>query len=151
MVGFFLNEKIAVGGGMGYTSSKNEYDVTNFSSISSSKGINVSSFARYYIPISSSLYFVGHGEVSFIRANQKDVQNSGTQGTTTREYPSYTIGIAFKPIFIFFPTKNWGIEAGVGSLGYSYQRNLPSVSSNSSAYLNFGSFSFGVAYYFAKK
>lgn len=151
VVGIFLNEKVAVGGGVGYTSSKYEYDVTNFSSISSSKGITVSSFTRYYIPISSSVYFTGHGEVSFTRANQKDIQNSGTQGTTTQEHPSYTIGVALKPVFIFFPTNKWSIEASVGSLGYSYQRNLPNVSSTSSAYLNFGSFSFGLAYYFSKK
>ncbi|HEV8512056.1 MAG TPA: hypothetical protein VGQ59_02205, partial [Cyclobacteriaceae bacterium] len=118
------------------------------------RGIRVSSFLRYYLPISNSFYFVAHGEISFNRANTTNTNfNAGgpLNQEVTDENPSYTLSAAIKPVFIFFPSPKWGIEAGVGSLGYNYQRFLPNVASSSSASLSFGGFSFGLAYYFAKK
>jgi hypothetical protein len=163
IVGVFLNPKIAVGGSVGYTATYNEsnytssyYDANNnlitvpaFQK-SWSKGIIFMSFTRYYVPISSSFYFAAHGQINFTRSNQKNIQNTGTQ-EITNENPYYSIGVTLKPVFIFFPSPRWGFEVSVGSLGYLYYRYLPNVSSVNSFSLNAGSFSFGLAYYFAKK
>jgi len=150
VVGIFLNEKISVGGGIGYTTSYTEYQFNPGFQKNTNKGISVSSIARYYVPISPSFYFAANGQITFTRANQKSVQNDGSQ-ESTQDQPNYTIGVALKPVFIFFPSKNWGIEATVGSLGYNYQRYLPDVTSNNTISFNLGSFSFGLAYYFTRK
>lgn len=163
LVGVFLNQKIAIGGGVGYTASYTESNHTNSYYDANNnlitvpafqkdwgKGIYISSFARYYIPISPSFYFAALGQINFFRANFKSVQNTGTQ-EITQEQPSYSIGLTLKPVLIFFPSPKWGIEASVGSLGYLYQRHLPNVSSANSVSLSAGTFSFGLAYYFAKK
>jgi len=163
LVGVFLNQKVAIGGGVGYTTGYTENNYTNSYYDANnnlitvpafqkgwSNGIYISSFSRYYIPISSSVYFAAHGQINFTRANRKNVQNTGTQ-EITQEQPSYSIGLTLRPVFIFFPSTKWGIEASVGSLGYNYQRYLPDASSNNSISLSIGTFSFGLAYYFAKK
>jgi len=167
IVGFFINQKIAVGGSIGYLSNYREsnfytgyYDsngnfiyVPAFSK-SITNSISLNAFARYYFPISNSFYFALQGQTSFTRGYSKNTSfNNGN--TLSQEFtsssPFYSLGTTINPVFIFFPSSRWGIETGIGSLGYFYQRNLPNVSSNSGLSLNAGSFSFGLAYYFAKK
>jgi hypothetical protein len=163
LIGIFLNEKVAIGVGVGYNTSYNESNYTtsyfdgnsNLITVQASQktwtnGISVTPFTRYYVPISSSFYFAAHGQISFIRANQKDVLSTGTQ-EITQEQPYYSVGVTLNPVFIFFPSPNWGIEASLGSVGYHYQRYLPDVSSSNNFFINAGSFSLGFAYYFAKK
>ena len=163
MVGIFLNQKIAIGGGVGYTTTYTEWNYTssyydannNLITVPAfqknrTNGVILMSFTRYYVPISSSFYFAAHGQVNFTRSNQKNVQNTGTE-EITQENPYYAIGVTLKPVFIFFPSPRWGFEAGVGSLGYLYYRYLPNVSSVNSFTFSMGTFSLGLAYYFAKK
>jgi hypothetical protein len=159
-VGFFLNPKIAIGGGINYNYSFQQYDylyldyntgtyINDYSKYSTN-GIGISAFTRYYMPLSNSIYFALQGQINFTRANRTNVNKTGTQ-ETTQEIPSYSLGLTIKPVFIFFPSPKWGIEASVGSLGYTYQRGLPDVSSSDTFIVSAGSFSLGLAYYFAKK
>ena len=147
-IGFFLNPHISIGGSMGYSSYLQELDYGNNTfNKSQSHSFSINSIARYYFPLANSVYVAIQGQISFERGGTEYSNESGLTGKN----PFYNVGLSFRPIFVFFPSPAWGIEAGVGSLGYNYQRYLPDVSSTNSFSINAGSFSFGLAYYFAKK
>lgn len=159
-VGFFLSPKVAVGGTIGYGHSFQEYDFQSFdvntgttvTSFQKNKnnGVSIGAIARYFVPLSTSVYFALHEQLSFTRSTSETVQGTSAQETTTQS-PSYTLGLSVRPVLIFFPSPHWGIEAGVGSVGYSYIRVLPDQASTNTFTLSAGSFSFGLAYYFIKK
>lgn len=148
-IGFFLNEKIALGAAINYSTSLQK-GVFNQSTGSltqvQTNSVGINPYVRLYQPITSSIYFGLQGGISFTRGNSM-LTNFGTTTTT----PNYSVGVNFKPIFIFFPSPKWGVETGIGSLGYTYMRNLPDTGSTSTFGLSAGSFTFGVAYYFIKK
>jgi hypothetical protein len=155
-IGFFVSEKMAIGSSITYSTSvqKYTYPANTFSSYTSQaeqNSVGINPYIRYYLPISSSIYFGLQGGVSFSRGNQKSTQFNGTSQPPTTEIPLYTLGASVRPIFIFFPSPKWGIEASIGSLGYTYMRDLPDAGSSNSFGLSAGSFSFGIAYYFIKK
>jgi hypothetical protein len=159
-IGFFLNQKFSVGATIGYSTSFQEFDYVNFNSNTGTftsgfqkyklNGIVVGSFVRYYTAISTSFYFALQGQAIFNRSTMQIITNDGLN-ESNQQTPSYSIGINVKPVFIYFPSTKWGIEAGVGSLSYNHTRILPNVSSGDNLLLNVGSFSFGLAYYFARK
>jgi hypothetical protein len=152
LFGWFVNEKFLVGAEVGYSNTYLEYDYVPASygfQKDKSYAIILSSFGRYYVPISSSFYFATQGGIYFSRANSTSINNNGVVETTT-ESPYYSVGITFKPMLVFFPSPKWGVEASVGTLGYSYKRYLPDAYSTSSFAFNAGSFSLGLGYYFGR-
>src|SRR5215831_10859678 len=88
MVGFFLNSKIAIGGGVNYNYSLQQYNYTMFNTNTGTNvnefikyknsGLGINAFTRYYLPVSNSIYIALQGQVNFTRANETTVQNSGT-------------------------------------------------------------------------
>jgi len=166
VLGYFLSPNLAVGGTVGYSTSSSEssfvntiYDNNNnpinvnANSKTVTKGFTVGSFARYYVPISNSFYFAAQGQINFTRSNSNYTLTNGApvNQEVSNQTPSYAVAVTIKPVFIFFPSPKWGIEASVGSLGYNYQRELPDVHSSTTFSLGAGQFSFGLAYYFARK
>jgi hypothetical protein len=150
-VGFFLSEKIAIGAAISYASQQIDYTQSNgFDNKTRLNSIGINPYFRIYQPITNSIYFGLQGGISFARGNLKQTTTNGLAQTVT-EIPNYSIAANFKPLFIFFPSSKWGVEASIGSLGYSYSRNLPDANSNTSFGLTAGTFSFGIAYYFIKK
>jgi hypothetical protein len=150
-VGFFLSEKMAVGAALNYSAQRSDYHQANgYYSKSSLISIGNNPYLRLYQPITGSIYFGLQGSVGFSRGNFKQTTTNGIAEMVT-EIPSYSLTASVKPLFIFFPSPKWGIETSIGSLGYSYSRNLPDASSSTSFGMTAGSFSFGVAYYFIKK
>ena len=108
--GFFLNDKISIGGSIGYATNYYEsnytssyYDANNNLITAPAfqktwtNGISVAPFIRYYLPITSSFYFAAHGQINFMRANWKNVQNTGQQ-EITQENPYYSTGLTLKPV-----------------------------------------------------
>ena len=147
-IGYFLNPKISIGTGIGYSASYQK-DVSGSSSQKNNDHYYyLSPFARYYLSITGSFFIALQGQVNLSRGTTTQFSPlSGAVNTT----PSYNLGATISPIFIFFPSPKWGIEAGVGSLGYNYTRNLPDVSSTGTFSLNSGTFTLGLAYYFKRK
>ena len=139
--GYFINPKMAVGAGVGYTyrfsDSKN---ITGFQN-TKSNGIIANLFSRYYFPITQSFNFVVKGEINFNRSKDEYNVNDGTQ-TTTYESDYYSIGFGISPTFVFFPSPKWSIESSFGSLGYGYSRDIPKAYSNNS--FGFGIYSGGL-------
>jgi hypothetical protein len=137
--GYFLNDKYAVGGGIGFisTSQKTTYD-PNQSFEYESQAITFRAFAKRYFLISDNFYFMMTGSVDFSR---------GKQGQNPDKTKYYSLGLSFKPAFIFFPSPKWGIEGGIGNLGFSHTRNLSEEEKYNNFYLNYGTLYLGFAYY----
>ncbi|HEY0769161.1 MAG TPA: hypothetical protein VGD31_02430, partial [Sphingobacteriaceae bacterium] len=55
--------------------------------------------------------------------------------------------VSVAPAFHFFPTKNWCIEGGVGSLSFSRSYQKATDTASKHFYLGLGTVSFGLAYY----
>jgi hypothetical protein len=152
MMGFFLNERIAVGAAIGYTkidSKAHNYN-NNATTNSKSNSVGISPFIRFYHPISSSFYFALQGSVGFTRGNTKTIADYPPVETVDNA-ASYSLAANLRPILIFFPSKKWSVEASVGALSYSYNRTLPDAGSMSTLGVTAGGFTFGGAYYFLKK
>ena len=143
-IGFFLNPKVSIGTGIGYSVAYQEYGNTKYHG----HYFFFNPFARYYIPVTGSFFIALQGQINASRGSTIEfIQQSGIIGSV----PSYNVGATISPIFIFFPSPKWGIEAAIGSIGYNYTRMLPDVSSTGTFSLNSGTFSLGVAYYFKRK
>lgn len=155
-VGFFINEKTVLGVSLSYSAVIQKYDysrypqLTSYTSKTEGSSFGLSPYIRYYLPISTTIYVGLQGGLSFSRGTTTFTEFNGGNLQET-DIPSYQLGMSFRPIFIFFPSPKWGVEASIGSLGYTYVRNLPDNGSSNSFGLNAGSFSFGIAYYFIKK
>jgi hypothetical protein len=161
--GYFISEKWAIGGSLGYTHSSSTQDqvAPNFLSHynTSSFGFTSGLFARRYFAIADKFFFTLEGSLAFSRSNSitsnstVDYQGSGPIiSSSTYKDPIYLLGATVRPIFIFFPTPKWGIEAGLGSLYYTHQHGLSDGSSVNIANLSVTSAtSLGIYYYFRKK
>ena len=159
-VGYFINEKWALGGTAGYSSTDqtntnadiNGRTVFKYNSISISAGF----FGRRYFTISEKFLFALEGNLSFSRSNSTSTYASTDAAgvLTSSSYstlPSYGLGVGFRPLFIFFPSPKWGIEAGLGNLSVSRQRNLSDHTGVNTFNLSaLGTLSFGVTYYFTR-
>ncbi|MBS1487101.1 MAG: hypothetical protein JST43_05885 [Bacteroidetes bacterium] len=153
-VGYFTDEKTAWGLALTYNNSYQKSQSGTSGSYNSSSGYTwgLNPFIKRYWSLSNSIYFALKGQVGFTRGNSKNVSfNAFTSITSTSETPMYQLDAFVSPSFIFFPTPQWGIETGLSSVGYTYTRNLPNVSSSGTFGLNAGSISLGLAYYFGKK
>ena len=161
-VGYFVNEKWAVGASVAYAHSNQledqvqtpyVYHIHNFS-YSISPGFLV---RRYFI-ISDKFLFLLEGGVSYSRSNETQVYettnstNPGTTTTTSSDYPEYSVAVTVRPLFIFFPTPNWGFEAGLGSLAWSHAQYLFDNASQNTLTLSHTGLTFiGIFYYLRKK
>jgi len=149
-IGYFLNEKMALGAALSYSNSLNQFDskVSPNTTKIETNSFGINPYFRLYKPLSSSIYFALQGGLSFARSTS--TVTAGPPQIVT-ETPSYSLGANLRPIFIFFPSPKWGVEASIGSLGYNYMKYLADAGSVSSFGVNAGTFSFGVSYYFLKK
>jgi hypothetical protein len=144
-LGFFLNDKIAVGGRVGYTFYRQK-NVSNanpgFETISKSRSYSVGGFVNRYFTISEKFYFRMTCDVGYFRSFQE------SESAISYKMKSHGFGINVQPSFIFFPSPAWGIEAGLGNLGYNFSRGLSDDSKGSSFDFDYGVFSLGFGYYF---
>ncbi len=147
LIGFLINEKIALGGQIGYSYSMSDYELNNpvTSQSSSSSRFSIGFFARRYIKISDKFLFSTTGLIDFYRGTETSTLNSDYTKTQ-----NYLIGFNIQPNFIFFPSPNWGIDASIGTLSYYYSKNLSTDYKNTTFNFNYGQFTFGLAYYFRK-
>lgn len=124
-VGFFLNEKFALGGTFGYYLGKDE--------VSSSYSYSAGLLLRRYFTISENFFLSIEATPSYRRANTN----------------YHSIGILARPVLSFFPSKNWELEAGIGRVGYTYMND-----NGIDVYvfnLDVGSLNFGLNYYLRNK
>lgn len=166
--GVFVAPNLAVGAGVGFTHSKREYDITyssgSFSSIFNYEGktnaIIIAPFVRKYWTLSDKLYFFGQIEVpmEFGKINRDLLatyisEYGFTQRPLSIERKYTSLGINVKPRLDYFITRNWSVEAAIGSFGYQnlrYKNEEDTDLKNNNFSLNLSSVTFGVKYVFAK-
>lgn len=148
-MGYFVNERFAVGGQLGFQHSVTEYTGNSLSQTNRTNGYSVGVLGRYFFPISSTFMFALTGDVYYSRnKNRVENTNAGSESESTSK--AYETGLQIIPTFLFFPSSHWGFEASIGSLGYAHSQNLSNSSKQDNVTLNYGYVSLGVAYYFRK-
>ncbi|WP_288437905.1 outer membrane beta-barrel protein [uncultured Chryseobacterium sp.] len=164
--GYFVNNNLAVGLGIGYKSAVTKYNVRGFGFINTIEIKNtdnafvVAPFVRKYWTLSDKLYIFGQLQVPLELGKEKmDFNSEGDGGDPILSAPftqknNYThIGVNVKPGLDYFVSKNWSIEATIGEFGYnSYKRDVEGAKRNNSYKfdLNLAAVTFGVKYIFAK-
>jgi lipopolysaccharide assembly outer membrane protein LptD (OstA) len=144
-VGFFLNDKFAVGGRVAYSSNRQK-NTDDFSTQEyKSHSVSIGAFVKRYFAISDNFFFVLSGNANYGRGVQ--VNESGGSEIKTK---GHNIGMYISPSLLFFPSSKWGIEASIGSLSLNHYRDLSHDSKNTSFNVTYGTFSLGFAYYLRK-
>jgi hypothetical protein len=144
-VGFFLNERYAVGGGLSYSSTLNEYEFGGGHQIRKTRGFGVHLFVKRYFLISEKFFFSMDGSVGYDRG--RTTMETGSTESTSK---SYNISMSATPSLIFFPSPNWAIEGSIGGLSLTHSRGVSDESKSTFFGLNYGSISLGFAYFFRK-
>ena len=142
-MGFFLNERHAIGGGLSYSSTTNKYEYLGDFQKNHGRGIGVQTFVKSYFPITEKFFFSVDWTIGYEREKSK-LETSTSENTSK----SYNLSTFLSPSLVFFPSQNWAIEGGIGGLSWSHSRGLSDDSKSTSFGLNYGSFSLGFAYFF---
>jgi hypothetical protein len=145
-VGYFLNERNAVGGGLNCYSGTSKYDYGqgDFQNYKIRR-FGVYLFVKRYFSITEKFFFSIDGSVGYDRG--RTTTETGSNESTSK---SYNIGVTATPSLMFFPSPNWAIEGSIGSLGLTHSRGVSDKSKSTTFDLNYGSISFGFAYFFRK-
>lgn len=142
-VGSFLKENFAVAGQLGYyygfakNDSPPSYWYTN-----STRGFSTALIARRYLTLTEKFIFSLDGSINFTRGS-----NTQASPNVDNKTQSYQLAAILKPVLMFFPSPKWGLEAGIGSISYTYTRNLNSGLRGNLLDVQFGIINVGIAYY----
>jgi len=181
---YFLSSRFAVGLQVGYIGYVNTTEITNKYNApeeidyaytkTSSAGINVSPYVKYYIPLSDNVYFLLKGSYGFSNSlgktsgyNDNTTYDAFGTGTTLRsgEYgpnKTKTIGmnLGISPGILFMPGQKIGLEFNLGNVvgvtsttGKTTEDNgnTSKVTTTNLEYFNFNTLSVGTGiYYFFK-
>lgn len=147
---FLLNERWGIGGQIGYASGKQIIPTSQSSSLDfKSRSFSVGVFGQRYFKISDTFLFSLVGQLSFSQGFDTNASFEPFTGevvyTKTRNQ-KWTPSI--RPNFIFFPSPKWGFEASIGSISHTFSRNVSTEEKNNFFSFNYGTITFGIAYYF---
>ena len=104
---------------------------------------------RYFV-ISDKFLFSLIANISYGGGKDKTIITNQTEvGENESKWNS--IGFAFRPNFVFFPSDNWALQAGIGNLSYTHYKNKTSDDTANQFGINYGYVSFGIAYYIRRQ
>jgi len=165
-VGYFVNNNLALGLGIGYKNAVTKYEVSSPGFLNTieikdtDNAFVVAPFVRKYWTLSDKLYIFGQLQVPLEFGKEKvDFNSEGDGGDPILSAPfaqknNYTnIGVNIKPGLDYFLTKNWSIEATIGEFGYNtYKRDIDGArrADDYKFGISLTSVTFGVKYVFAK-
>ena len=148
--GVLINSNLEIGSQLGYSSSNNEWSATNASTDQKSNYLNAGLYMQRYFVISDKFLFSLIANISYGAGKDKTLITN-QNGFVEDEIKRNSIGVAFRPSFIFFPSPNWGLQASIGELSYTHSKNKTSDDTSNQFGINYGYVSFGIAYYFRRK
>jgi outer membrane protein len=104
-LGYFVSDKIAIGGRILYTSDKAESGNVDTQDLTT---LGIAGFARYYWTPANKFSIFGEAEVAYVSAenNLTDVKGNG-------------FGLGLAPGVSYFLSSNFAIEASWGLVGYN--------------------------------
>ena len=114
-VGYFVNDNIAVGTGIGYQSSK----ASVASTTGKQEAFVVAPFARHYTPVADKFKFFGHLSVPMAFGTTKAIDSDLKVGDKNGN--STSIGVALSPGFAYYPSSKIGIEFALNGISYNNQ------------------------------
>jgi len=148
--GVLINSNLEIGGLLGYSSSRFEWSATNASSDQKSNYLTAGIYMQRYFVISDKFLFSLIGNISYSGGKDKTLvtnQNNADEFEIKRN----SIGVTFRPRFIFFPSPNWGLQASIGELVYTHSKEKTNDDTSNQFGINYGYVSFGIVYYFRRK
>ncbi|MCZ8020479.1 MAG: hypothetical protein O9302_08455 [Cyclobacteriaceae bacterium] len=145
--GHFIHENLAFGGLLegnidmykfAYNGNKDAY-------LSGSAGV----FIQRYFTMSENFLFSIEAQSKFTRGyNSIDYYNPLIGDIDTQQSNYYALSLSAFPTFTFLPKPNWGIHASIGSISHTFTKSLSIDDTANETKLDFGSFSFGISYFF---
>ena len=148
--GVLVNSNLEIGGQVGYSSNHDEWNATDASSDRKSNYLTAGFYMQRYFVISDKFLFSLIASIGYSAGKDKTLltnQNQVNEDETKRN----SIGVTFRPSFIFFPSPNWGLQASIGDLNYTHSKNKTTDDASNRFGINYGYVSFGIAYYFRRK
>ena len=109
-VGFFVADNIAIGGRLGYTSTKSEVDDVE---TGDTNEFSVGVFGRYYFTPSSRFSTFGEAMIDYATSKNELVDDSTVN----------SFGIAIAPGVSYFLSDSWAIEATWAALSFRNSKN----------------------------
>ncbi|SHH89989.1 hypothetical protein SAMN04488109_5931 [Chryseolinea serpens] len=149
--GYFVNPRLALGTyvQMGYSRREDDGQFSDgfHHYISSDRDFSTAITLERYYAISEKFFFVLHTEGVYSREYlEQEIPDLDATYYTNH----YSIRINVMPVFMYFPSRHWSIQGGLGYLGYAFTKSLSDGSDSHSVKLEFGKLSLGFAYYFRK-
>ena len=148
--GVLINSNLEIGGQLGYSSNNDEWSTTDISRDRKSNNLTAGLYMQRYFVISDKFLFSLIGNISYSGGKEKTLTTSQND-IDEDEIKRNSIGVTFRPSFIFFPSPNWGLQASIGELGYTHSKNKTNDDKSNGFGINYGYVSFGIAYYFRRK
>lgn len=151
-MGFLISKNFAIGGQLGYTSIYQEISYFTSSKVElKSKSFSAGIFGQQYFNISDKFLFSLVGEFNFARGFETDYYLNPQLGEVVEsKTKNYELRTSIRPTFIFFPSPKWGFEASIGAINHTFTRNLSTDAKENRFSFDYGTLTFGIAYYFLK-
>lgn len=150
-VGYFVNPRLALGASLqvGYAKSEQpgQYNGGIHQMINTTRDFTAALTAQRFYTIADKFFFSLRAAASYTRTSEK-VEILDYDITSYNNL--YSVGAEVTPLFLYFPSSRWSIEAGLGSLKYAFTRGLTDRSNRQNVSLDFGKVSLGFVYYFRK-
>lgn len=144
-LGFLLSKNLAFGGTLGYSHQFFSYGPDTLLATTTINQFSVGVFLKKYYSINDKFLFTLNGDIKYLSGNSKS-----TYGTDSNESKMYEISAGIAPAFLFFPSENWGIEAGIGQISFSHSKTKDTDLKTDVFNIDYGTFELGFFYYFHK-
>jgi hypothetical protein len=147
--GVLLSENLEVGGEIGWSSAYIKLESGSNFLESRSNSFLASLYVQKYFEISEKFLFSVNSGIGFqpVKLKNKVVDTNGNTLSESEADQSIFV-LRINPNFIFFPSANWAIRAGLGNISYRHSKQDDTSENNFN--VNYGSISLGVIYYFRK-
>lgn len=150
-LGILINERLEVGGLLGYSSSSQNTKYPSYDETSKSKSITTGLYAQQYLTLTEKFLFAFLVQSHFSRGNNiRPEYDPSTADYVDIKTQHYSINSSFRPTFLFFPSPQWGFELSLASLNHVYNSNLSTDAKSNQFTLSYGSVNLGFSYYFRK-
>lgn len=153
-VGAFVNDKLELGGILGYHLYYQHVDgsSTSLGYTSKSKSLTAGLYAQQYLTITDKFLFAFLVQSHFSRGNNISPQYDPSTGDyVDTKTLNYSINSSLRPTFLFFPSPQWGFRFSLASLNHVYTRNLSTDDKSNQFTIIYGGVNLGISYYFKKQ
>src|SRR5690554_4813314 len=113
-VGYFVNDNIAIGTGIGFETSK----ASSASQFGKTDAFVIAPFGRHYVPVAEKFQFFSQLSVPMAFGTTKAIDGDLEVGDKTGS--STSIGVALSPGFAYYPSKKIGIEFALNGASYNH-------------------------------